>query len=67
MLDIEHVGELGQLIIREASYRVCAGHPTPDVEKWQRKLWAKKSLHWCYESAGTILRAFPRSRIVGEK
>ena len=63
MLDVEGVGELGQLIIREAAYRICAGDPPAGVEKWQRKLWARKPLTWCYENAGSIVRAFPKARL----
>jgi hypothetical protein len=63
MLDIDHVGELGQLIIREASYRICSKDPPHPAEKWERKTWAKRSLPWCYEAAGTMLRAFPKTRI----
>jgi hypothetical protein len=62
-LDIEGVGEIGQLIIREAAYRVCSMDPPHPAEKWERKLWATRPLIWCYENAGTILRAFPRARI----
>ena len=63
MLDLDQVGELGQLIIREAAYRICSMDPPHPAEKWERKTWAKRPLIQCYESAGTILRAFPRARI----
>jgi hypothetical protein len=63
MLDIEDVGEIGQLIIREAAYRICSKDPPNHAEKWERKLWAKRPLTWFYESAGDMLRAFPRSRM----
>jgi hypothetical protein len=62
-LDVDGVGELGQLIIREAAYRICSMNPPHPSEKWERMLWAKKPLLWCYESAGSILRAFPRARL----
>jgi hypothetical protein len=63
MLDIENVGEIGQLIIREAAYRICSFNPPHPADKWDRLKWGKYSLVSCYESAGTILRAFPNSRI----
>lgn len=63
MLDLDNVGELGQLIIREAAYRIVSMNPPHPAEKWERKTWARASLGWCYETAGSVLRAYPSMRI----
>lgn len=63
MLDVEGVGELGQLIIREAAYRICTKDPPHPAERWERRLWAKQPLAKCYDAAGTMLRAFPEARM----
>lgn len=68
MMDpLQELGPLGQLIIREASYRIAslevpglsAGGLDPDRF---RRYWAKAPLRWCYEQAGTLLRAYPFAR-----
>ncbi len=62
MLDVADVGELGQLMIREAAYCVCAKYRGHFSERWERLMWARFSLEKCYEFAGTMIRAFPRTR-----
>jgi hypothetical protein len=62
VLDVEGVGEIGQLMIREAAYCVCAMYRGQLGEKWERLLWSRFSLEKCYDLAGTIIRAFPEYR-----
>lgn len=55
--------ELGNLLIREAAYRICSVNPPHPAEKWERKTWGQlMTLEECYMHAGTILRAYPRAR-----
>ena len=66
MPPLSELGPLGQLLIREASFRICSlDRPnkagTLTVEGL-RQYWGGAPLRWCYERAGTILRAFPAAR-----